>query len=222
MRLVDCFADILACTKQFLEQPSSDYPAFRSRVAQMIGEAGAKGRQAGFSAEDCDAALFAVVAWLDEAVMSSGWSEVGRWQKEPLQASYFRTSKAGLEFFTRLDALAPQQKQVREVYFHCLMLGFRGRYVYQTDRDVLATAQQKHLSLLVNDPPLLRLDEKSQLFPGAYPPARPADESKRVRSRWSTMTFHLVLTPAVIVLVLYVTYHVVLEKMVKDFSALLK
>lgn len=222
MRLVDAFTDILAYAKQFLEQPASDYPAFRSRLAQMIGEAGARARQAGFAAEDCDAALFAVVAWLDEVVMSSSWSEVGRWQKEPLQASYFRTSRAGMEFFSRLDALAPPQRPVREVYFHCLMLGFRGRYVYQTDRDALAAAQQKHLTLLVNEPALLKLDEKSQLFPGAYPPARPADQNKRVKNRWSAMTFHLVLTPAVIVLVLYVTYHVVLEKMIRDFSTLLR
>jgi type VI secretion system protein ImpK len=220
MRLVDCFTDVLAYAKHFLQQPASDYQGFRSKLSQLIGEASAKGRQEGFSAEDCDAALFAVVAWLDEAILSSTWSEVGRWQKEPLQTAYFKTGRAGIEFFTRLEALPPQQRHVREVYFLCLLLGFKGRYVYQTDRDVLATAQQKHLTLLVNEPALLKLDEKSQLFPGAYPPGRP-EEKPRLKKSWSLVTLNLVLTPVVVVLVLYGTYHVVLSRMVQDFSKLL-
>ncbi|MDE3017944.1 MAG: DotU family type IV/VI secretion system protein [Nitrospirota bacterium] len=222
MRLVDCFTDVLAYAKGFLQQPSLDYQAYRSQVLQMLGQAAIRGRQAGFSAEDCDAALFAVVAWIDEATLSSGWSEVGRWQKEPLQGVYFKTAKAGLEFYTRLDMLAPQQRHIREVYFLCLLLGFRGRYVYQTDRDVLRGMQHKHLSLLFNDPALLQLDETSQLFPSVYPVARPITKPPKLTSRVSALTLNLVVTPVLVVVILYATYHVLLSNMVADFTTVRK
>ncbi len=222
MRLVDCYTAIFAFAKQYLQQPTRDYPAFRARIVQLIDEAGSLGRKYGFSNDACDAALFAVAAWLDEAVLSSAWSEVGRWQKEPLQAIYFRTTRAGLEFFTRLDALPPQQREIREVYVLCLLLGFKGRYVYQTDRGMRIAAQQKQLALLMNDPALLRLEEGGQLFPSAYPGARAEGVSKGVGKRWSALTINLVVTPALVVLVLYLVYHAVLSRMVQDFSVLLK
>jgi len=222
MRLVDCFTELLAFAKQYLQQPTQDYSAFRARIVQLIGEAGARGLEHGFSNEECDAALFAVVAWLDEAVLSSAWSEVGRWQKEPLQAIYFRTARAGLEFFTRLDTLSPQQREIREVYVLCLLLGFKGRYVYQTDRGMLIAAQQKQVALLVDDPALLKLEGGHRLFPGAYPGARAADAPKGIGQRWSALTINLVVTPPVVALVLYLTYYTVLSRMAQDFSVLLK
>lgn len=221
MRLADCFVGVLAYTELTLRQPAAGYDEFRRRVEAMLGEAAERARRAGVTDADYKAALFAVAAWIDETVMCSGWSDAARWEKELLQRIHFNTARAGVELFSRLEQLAPQQKAVREVYYLCLELGFKGKYVYDSDPNVLRSLKQKHLELLVPDAGI-QLEADARLFPDAYPAPRPESAEARRRFSVSTATIAIAVIPAAVVAVLYAAYHVALHGLVTAFLPLMK
>ncbi len=85
----------------------------------------------GFTEAQTQSAKFALAALVDETVLSGGSSVRGEWERQPLQLEYFKEVHAGLKFFERLDILlknAEQEADVIEVYYLCLLLGFKGKY----------------------------------------------------------------------------------------------
>src|SRR5690606_27165230 len=73
--------------------------------------------------------LFAFVAWADEIVLKqTAWQGHPEWNARPLQVDYFHMRNAGEVAFEKLASLAPEQREVREVYVTSLGLGFQGRY----------------------------------------------------------------------------------------------
>ncbi len=221
-RLADCFIDALSYTKLFLRRPGGDYAAFRQRVEQRLADARERA-QAGAIAEDAyQSALFAVVAWLDEAVMCSGWADAERWRRNLLQKVHFNTTRAGVDFFTRLEALPPGRKDVREVYYFCLMLGFKGQYVYGADQRALEALKRRNLEYLVDDAKKIALEEVPTLFPGAYPIEPPATPPRRRRLRPSPLQLTLLLGPLLVLALLYLTYDYVLGTVVSNFVLLSK
>ncbi len=113
-----------------------------------------------------------MVAYVDEAVLTSAWPEAQRWQGQQLQKILFNTSRAGVEFFQRLESLPGTEKAVREVFYFCLMLGFKGRYAFTSDRLMLDSIKQKQLEVLVEGTETAGLDGRHILFPAAYPAGR--------------------------------------------------
>jgi type VI secretion system protein ImpK len=88
-------------------------------------------REARKDPEDVSAVKYALAAFVDEMVLSSGWPGREEWADEPLQLLFFDTSLAGAGFFDRLDELRARDgtsPEVLEVYYLCLALGFRGKY----------------------------------------------------------------------------------------------
>ena len=76
---------------------------------------------------------FALVAFLDETVLSPANDFPLRqdWERNPLQLVYFEEHLAGVKFFERLDAMLQNLEanvDVAEVYYLCLLLGFKGKY----------------------------------------------------------------------------------------------
>lgn len=222
MRLADCFVDLFALVPQALSDPGADYDGTRAKVESRLTESGSRAVQLDISADDWTAATFPVVAWIDETVMSSSWSGAARWRREPLQKTRFNTTKAGVEFFLRLDALPPHQRMVREVYYLCLALGFKGRYAYASDAPVLTNLQRRQLELLVDQSARTKLEEGDILFPAAYPGARGEGTAPAPRRAVSSLTISLLVTPVVVVLVLYVVYALMLHSLVERFSGLLR
>ncbi|MBD3393638.1 MAG: hypothetical protein GF418_16065 [Chitinivibrionales bacterium] len=85
----------------------------------------------GLSKEDTALAKYALVALLDETILSIPGPCRDHWISNPLQLEYFGDNVAGEEFFRKLDAMLkePENKAgVLEVYYLCLSLGFEGRY----------------------------------------------------------------------------------------------
>jgi len=104
---------------------------FRERVIRACDEMERLGFEARISAQDIRDAKYAVVAYIDEAVMSSEWPGRLEWMAEPLQVSFFGDHLAGEKFYERLAELRQRGEQARdvlEVYFVCLQLGFEGMY----------------------------------------------------------------------------------------------
>jgi type VI secretion system protein ImpK len=86
---------------------------------------------AGIADEAVADALYAIVALIDETVLSVGGACRDYWFGRPLQLDYFGDNIAGQEFFNRLNkflAQAEKKKDVLEVYYLCLSLGFEGKY----------------------------------------------------------------------------------------------
>jgi type VI secretion system protein ImpK len=86
---------------------------------------------AGIADDDVGDALYAIVALIDEAVLSVGGACRDYWFGRPLQLDLFGDNIAGEEFYKRLlrlQAQAEKKKDVLEVYYLCLSLGFEGKY----------------------------------------------------------------------------------------------
>ena len=130
--LVDLFADLLSLAYSARNQPELGNPEeVRARILSLLSRAEEQGRELGHDMLQVDEARFAVVALLDEVILSSTWAGRDLWRGNPLQRELFRINVAGEEFFTRLDRLRADAKENQpslEVYHTCLALGFEGKY----------------------------------------------------------------------------------------------
>lgn len=107
--------------------------AFRNRMKSALKEIARAAAKRGYASEDVQEANFAVIAFLDEAVLTSSDPGRSQWARKTLQEELFEQRAAGELFFKRLEALranrdSPQLVQVLEVYYLCLLLGYEGRY----------------------------------------------------------------------------------------------
>ena len=87
----------------------------------------------GYGGDDIRDAEFAIVAFLDEVILTS--SDPGRqqWAQNPLGVDLFDEAAAGDVFFERLESLKTRRNSTSladllEVYLLCLLLGFEGRF----------------------------------------------------------------------------------------------
>ncbi len=85
----------------------------------------------GMPESDIANAKYALVALLDETVLSIPGPCRDYWISSPLQLQYFGDNLAGQEFYRRLDKMlleAEKTREVLELYYLCLSLGFEGKY----------------------------------------------------------------------------------------------
>ena len=111
--------------------PNAD--ALRAQMKQALRVAEQESRSRGVSAEDAKQAIFAVVAFLDESVLSSSNPVFANWPRLPLQAELYGHQLAGEVFFQELQKNLARSDSLEtadllEVYYLCLLLGFKGRY----------------------------------------------------------------------------------------------
>ncbi len=108
-----------------------------------------------------DKTLFALVALIDYAVVTApaAWEHKVQWRVEPLQLELYNQYDADLAFFKYLDELlrkAPHSAdvvEVIEVYYLCILLGFRGRYGEKDEEGI-----KRHLRDILTDVPALKRD----------------------------------------------------------------
>ncbi len=91
-----------------------------------------------YSEGQTQAAKFALAAFVDETVLTIDFPLRDEWEKYPLQLQYFGEHLAGVKFFERLDSLLKNIEEngdVIEVYYMCLLLGYKGKYkIYLEDQ----------------------------------------------------------------------------------------
>jgi len=156
----------------FLKTPASrqtSYDQVKATVLRLLAQGDEGVKKGLFSQEDHEAGRFAVCAWIDEAILNSSWNQKQLWQREQLQRFFYGTTEAGEEFFERLNSLGPHQREVREVYFLCLALGFSGRYCHPGDEPLLEHLKTSNLRLLVGSSVGIPSLGGRELFPEAYP-----------------------------------------------------
>ncbi len=215
MRLMDCFIELVAYVVYFKKTTAERQPGYdqiKSDIERLIAASKERAGQTRASADDYDQARFAVFAWVDEAILSSSWTHKNRWQGEQLQRIYFQTTDAGELFFDRLNTLGPHQRDVREVYYICLALGFMGRYCNEGDEYLLDQLQTSNLKLLTGSavgPPSLA---GTLLFDGAYPSDTDRAVTDSQKKGWfSPFTMFCVGFPVILGVALYLIYRFILQ-----------
>jgi len=172
MRLSDYFINLVAYVAYFIKHLDNQQPSFeqiKSDIQQHIAEIEKCAEQESSSREDFDLARFAIFAWVDETIMNSTWQERNRWQGELLQRVYFQTTAAGELFFDRLNNIGLHQRDVREVYYLCLAMGFTGRFCNTGDEYLLEQLMTSNLKILTGSSVGIPSLTQSELFPEAYP-----------------------------------------------------
>jgi type VI secretion system protein ImpK len=220
MRLTDCFIELIAYVAYFLKTAAVRQPPFdqvKADIQRLMSESEVCLKDGAFSQEDYDLARFAVCGWVDEAILSSSWKEKDRWQGEPLQRLYYQRADAGEIFFERLNALGPHQRDVREVYYLCLAMGFMGRYCHEGDEYLLEQLKTSNLKLLTGSSVGLPSLERGELFPEAYPAESGEVGPEKARFHFSTFTLVCVGAPVALYSVLFLIYHFVLNNIGESF-----
>jgi type VI secretion system protein ImpK len=124
----------------------------RPVVNDLLAQLDKNGRDLRCHPEQIESIKFALVAFIDETVLSpsNDFPLRKEWEHLPLQLEYFKEHLAGVKFFERLDNLLTQPEMegadVVEVYYLCLLLGFKGKYnVYLLEeqlKSVIANAAE--------------------------------------------------------------------------------
>ena len=138
--LADFASDCLILILQL--RSTNDYgdPAvLKNHIDEMFNKFERDARMASIDNEKIYMAKFALIAFLDETIISSSWSRKDSWLSEPLQLKLFETFNAGEEFFDHLNKLRQRtssNKDVLEIFFLCLTLGFKGKYQLQSPENL--------------------------------------------------------------------------------------
>jgi type VI secretion system protein ImpK len=110
---------------------SADAGSLQAQCVQGIRAFDERARKAGVSADDVIAARYALCTVIDEAVLATPWGSQSAWPQESLLLIFHKERKGGEKFFEILEQLlrdAGHHREVLEVYYACLALGFEGRY----------------------------------------------------------------------------------------------
>jgi type VI secretion system protein ImpK len=220
MRLTDCFSELIAYVLYFLKAREREQISFvqvKSDIQRLINESEANARGASFSDADFDLARFAVCAWIDESILNSSWRDRLQWQKELLQKQYYSTTDAGEIYYEKLNGLGLQQQDVREIYYLCLAMGFKGRYCNEGDDFLLGQLKTSNLKLLTGSSIGIPSIEKENLFPDAYPSA-PEGTALRGKKRWfSPVTIVSLVGPVLLFGLLFWIYQFILGNVGENF-----
>ena len=119
------FLHILALLERFERSESPSPEEEQLRIRALIDQAEAKlGTE-----KDWNHAKYGLVAWIDEMLVDARWEGRSWWSNNILEMQYFNSRKAFEEFFIHAqDASALTSKDALEVYYVCVILGFRGLY----------------------------------------------------------------------------------------------
>lgn len=118
-----------------LIQPSNE---LRTTVAASLAALEQRASTLRYNERQVNAVKFALAAFVDETMMSANFPLRDEWEKYPLQLEYFGEHLAGMTFFEKLDEARKNiesEADVVEVYYLCLLLGFKGKYkIYMEDQ----------------------------------------------------------------------------------------
>lgn len=72
---------------------------------------------------------YALVSWIDEMLVEASWSHREWWSNNVLERELFNTRECAERFFVNAkEASGMSQRDALEVYYVCVILGFRGIY----------------------------------------------------------------------------------------------
>lgn len=214
MRLSDCFIKLIAYVAYLSRSNADRQPAFtqvNADIQRFIVESEAICSQGGFAREDYDLARFAVFAWVDERLLSSEWPGKTEWMRDQLQRRYFQTTEAGEHFFQKLNTIGPHQRDVREVYYICLAMGFAGQYCNEGDDYLLEQLKISNLKVLTGGSMGVPALDGQNLFPGAYPDDQELPSATHKGGRFSAVYLIGAVTPVILLGAMFFIYQFILK-----------
>lgn len=223
MRLTDCFMELLGYVAYFKKTAATKQPPYarvRSDIQRLLSKSEECLKKNLFSQNDYEMGRFAVCALIDEAILNSSWNEKDQWQRELLQRVYYNTADAGEEFFKRLNSIGIHQREVREVYYLCLAMGFMGQYCNEKDKYLLEQVKASNLKVLMGSSVGLPSFERMDLFPEAYPSESDEIVSKKRGTRFSPFTIICIAGPVILFFMLYIIYSFILNDIGKNFLSM--
>jgi type VI secretion system protein ImpK len=220
MHLTDCFMELVAYVVYFQKTINTKQPPYeevRADIIRLLTQSDVCLKKGLFTQDDYNQARFAICAWTDEAILGSAWNGKTQWQREMLQRTYFNTSDAGEEFFERLNSLGIHQREVREVYYLCLALGFTGRYCNEGDEYLLEQLKASNLKLLTGSSLGIPSLERAELFPEAFPVEIAGPDINKTKSVFSVLTIAGVAGPVLLFGILLLIYKFTLSGIGENF-----
>ena len=112
--------------------------ALRKLVTYYINQFHKNCLKAGFTPETIELVKYALIATLDETVLSIPGEARDFWIANPMQLEIFGNNIAGEEFYRKLDQLmhTPEEnRNILEIYYMCLCLGFQGKYLLKDPQE---------------------------------------------------------------------------------------
>lgn len=121
-------ADVLTAALQIGQVQNASADAVRNDMVARLRQFVSRCRDAGIGDAEIAEARYALVAFIDDRVLKSGWVGREAWMSNPLQLQFFREYTAGENFFGRMRALLHRGEPLfaLEVYYLCIALGFAG------------------------------------------------------------------------------------------------
>lgn len=97
----------------------------RSRIRAIIDQAEATLG----SGPEWESAKYAIVAYIDEILVDTTWPGQEWWSNNVLEMEYFKSRARFEKFWVRArEATTLERRDALEVYYVCVVLGFRGLY----------------------------------------------------------------------------------------------
>lgn len=127
--------DLILRLKAGIVAPSND---LRPKIWGMLEDFEKRAERYRFNHKIVQVSKFALASFVDETVLTNNFPLKNEWEKNPLQLEYFGEQLAGNKFFDKLEAMLKQidvTADAVEVYYFCMLLGFKGRYaIYEQDK----------------------------------------------------------------------------------------
>ncbi len=127
--------DLILRLKAGIVAPSND---LRPKIAGMLEDFEKRAERYRFNHKIVQVSKFALASFVDETVLTNNFPLKNEWEKNPLQLEYFGEQLAGNKYFDKLEAMVKQidmTVDAVEIYYFCMLLGFKGRYaIYEHDK----------------------------------------------------------------------------------------
>jgi type VI secretion system protein ImpK len=186
--------DLILRLKAGIVQPSNE---LRPKIDQLLEEFENRALRYRYRESLIQVTKFALASFVDETVLTNDFHLKEEWEKYPIQLEHFGEQLAGNKFYDKLEALIRQIEVTAdavEVYYVCMLLGFKGRYaVYEHDK--LRDTMQRTADALVKVGKI----SKVELSPHWLVQDQPAPPKKRGMPTWAKITAFAGLCSAVII-----------------------
>ncbi len=96
---------------------------------------------------DWELAKYGLVSWIDEVLIDASWNGSKWWNENKLETEIYNTNDREWKFYSEArEATKLSRRDALEVFYVCVVLGFRGLY-----RDPVAAAQNAEVLQLPAD-----------------------------------------------------------------------
>jgi type VI secretion system protein ImpK len=129
-----------------------DPEALRDYLVNEVKRFEAAARASGAASDTVVGARYCLCTALDETAAQTPWGGSGVWSRHSLLVTFHNETWGGEKFFQLLSRLAqnPQQhRDLLEMMYYCIALGFEGRYrIIEGGRSQLDTLMQRLVAIL--------------------------------------------------------------------------